>query len=92
MNHNMPPGQIMLLIQIHCFVYQDQLTSLNVAPTAKKFMSRLLRDELITPCDRSQPIGELPRERHGFMTTPRGQALIEKWCETPLPVLVETWT
>jgi len=92
MNHRMPPGQVMLLIQIHCFVYQDQVTVLNGSPAAKKFLTRLLREELITSCDRSQPVGELPRQRHGFMTTARGQALINKWCETPLPVLVETWT
>ena len=92
MNYNMPPGQIMLLLQIHCFVYQDQVTVLNGSPAAKKFLVRLLREELITPCNRSQPVGELPRQRHGFMTTSRGQALIEKWGNVELPVLVETWT
>jgi len=88
MQHSMPPGQIMLLIQIHCFVYQDQITIDNGSPASRKFYDRLLRDELIE-------IGVAPddyfRVRHPFNTTSRGRALIEKWCETPLPILEEKW-
>jgi len=90
MSHQMPPGQIMLLIQIHCFVYVDQLTMLNGSPAAKKFTQRLMRDELICVDPRCSPYGE-ERERHPFNTTERGRFMIEKWCETPLPVLEERW-
>jgi len=91
MNTRMPPGQIMMLIEIHCFVFEDQLRSLNGSPASKKFIRRLVREELIAvnPC---VPMPDEERERHPFVTTPRGRALINKWCETDLPVLVETWT
>jgi len=89
MNTTMPPGQIMMLIQLHCFVYVDQVTVMNGSPAAKKFIQRLMRDELIDVDPRCAP-KEL-RVRHPFITTERGRALINKWCETQLPVLEENW-
>jgi hypothetical protein len=101
MNH-MPPGQIILLLQIHCFGYREQLTILDGSPAAEKFIKRLLRDELIYIVPRCHPPGDVDqlitqqtldeRERSPFNTTDRGRALIEKWGNTELPVLVETWT
>jgi len=92
MNNRYPPGQIMLLIELHCFVFRYQIRTLNGSPAAKKFMSRLLDDNMITPCDSSPAPGDEPdRSRHGFMTTDRGKAYLEKLCHTDLPVLVETW-
>lgn len=87
---SLPPMQIMMLIEIHCFVYEDQVSTFNGSPASEKFLSRLLRDELIEFSAASAAPREY-RVRHPFNTTRRGQALLEKLCSTPLPVLEEKW-
>jgi len=86
---SLPPMQIMMLIEIHCFVYEDQVSTFNGSPASEKFLSRLLRDELIEFDPRAAP--KEYRVRHPFNTTRRGQAMLEKLCSTPLPVLEEKW-
>lgn len=83
--NRMSPMEIVILIQIHCFVFADQLTMLNDSPAATKAIERMMRENLIC-------IAEAEFPRHPYNTTPRGRAHMEKLCNTPFPVLVETWT
>lgn len=89
--NRMSPMEIVILIQIHCFVFVDQLTMLNGSPAATKAIERMMRENLITQCPTDNTRVHL-RERHPYNTTPRGRAHMEKLCNTPFPVLVETWT
>ena len=89
MKYRTSPMQIMMLLEIHYFVYVDQLHMLNDSPASETFMKRLLDAELIEIDPQSGP--DEIRVRHPFKTTARGHAMIEKWCNTPLPVLEEKW-
>lgn len=90
--NRMSPMEIVILIQIHCFVYVDQLTMLNDSPAATKAIKRMLRENLICIEDEPDNTRAHRRVRHPYNTTPRGRAHMEKLCNTPFPVLVETWT
>lgn len=92
--------ELIILIQVHYLVYQDQITGQNGSPAAMKATNRLLRNEMIkvdlAACrpsavdGRCQPRGER-RTVKAFKTTARGAAHLEKIIALPLPVLEETW-
>ena len=88
---HMPPGQIMLLLQIFVYVDMDDITQLNGSSSAVKFTTRLIDENLIEVDANESPPDE-SYVRCPFIVTERGRVLIEKICGTALPVLVETWT
>lgn len=90
----MVPGQIELLIQIHVFPFMDQLTQLNGSPAASEWIQMFIHEDLIESDPDFNPDfnpATAGRLYSPYETTPRGRALIEKWCKTPLPVLEEKW-
>ena len=88
------PGSIMLLCEIHCFVYADQCPSLNNSPASREWQDFLLDENLIKYEDRVAPQHpEKPiRTPCPYRSTKRGRFMIGKWRNTPLPVLEERWT
>jgi hypothetical protein len=87
---HMPPGLMIALMQISCFPYAEQITSLNGSPAATSWIAAMLRTELIEP-NTDRIISAAGRVLSGYNITPRGKALIQKWSDTPLPILEETW-
>jgi len=76
--------EIMMLIQIHCFVYQDQITVMNGSPAAEAGIKTLLGVDLIEP--RCPPPSE--REYCGYRSTDRGAAHLNNLGNTELPMKV----
>ena len=86
---NMPPGMLIMLLELHVFPYRDQCGSLNGSPAEQNWLARLLAAELIEIDSRRRPLSEMCRPT-GYHTTERGKVYIDKLGNLPLPV--RTWT
>jgi len=82
------PGFIIALISIHCFPLAESQPWNNHSRSSESWIAEMLSANLI------ELSGEGIRDVKlcNYRTTARGKALIDKWCNTELPVLVETWT
>ena len=82
---NMPPGCLMMLLELHVFPYRDQCGSLNGSPAETNWLQMLLRADLIMLDPRSPPASD-KESRTGYQTTEKGKVHIDKLCRLDLPI------
>ena len=76
------PGCIMMLIEIHCFVYKEQCHTFNDSPAMHDWLDQLLDYGLIE-VDPDAP--EKSKRYIQYRTTERGTKHIENLCDRALP-------
>ncbi|TRD03811.1 hypothetical protein FJV76_14340 [Mesorhizobium sp. WSM4303] len=73
------PYHIEIILHYHCSVGPFERWR---APIFEETVNMLVDAGLLHP---SPDDGLQPKEKHCYRTSPRGAALVEMWCDTPLP-------
>ena len=85
----MAPMKIIMLMELHALIYKDQISTFNGSTASHRILRQMIQDNLV---ERNPQVSmSTTCLEHGYQLTDRGQALVHKLCETPLPVLEEKW-